>query len=222
MIASHIRIPDGGPVPDYVHYHDIGFQIIYTYKGWVRVVYEDQGPPFVMREGDCVLQPPEIRHRVLENSDAFEVVEIGSPAEHETFVDHDMTLPNESVNPGRKFKGQRFNFHQAASASWQPWDVDGFQVRDTGIAEATGGTGSVVVIRPTRADASATLYSESTIQFGFMLQGSLGIQSAETSGRVQVGESFSVAPGETCDLHECSEDLELLLASTKTGSDRTE
>jgi len=57
FIASHIRIPDGGEVPDYVHYHNVYFQMIYCYRGWVRVVYEDQGPPFVMRPGDCVLQP---------------------------------------------------------------------------------------------------------------------------------------------------------------------
>ena len=44
IIASHIRIPDGGPVPDMVHYHTVGFQLIYCYQGWVDVVYEDQGP----------------------------------------------------------------------------------------------------------------------------------------------------------------------------------
>jgi len=37
-IASHIRILKGGPVPDYVHHHHIIFQLIYCYKGWVRVV----------------------------------------------------------------------------------------------------------------------------------------------------------------------------------------
>src|SRR5262249_21447444 len=35
-IASHIQIPDGGPVPDYVHFHKIRFQMIYCYRGWVR------------------------------------------------------------------------------------------------------------------------------------------------------------------------------------------
>jgi hypothetical protein len=25
MIASHIRVPDGGPVPDMVHFHKVGF-----------------------------------------------------------------------------------------------------------------------------------------------------------------------------------------------------
>ena len=46
IIASHIRIPGGGPVPDMVHFHSVGFQLIYCYKGWVDLVYEDQGPPF--------------------------------------------------------------------------------------------------------------------------------------------------------------------------------
>jgi hypothetical protein len=52
LVASHIRIPRGGLVPDYVHWHDIRLQLIFCYKGWVRVVYEDQGPPFVMQPGD--------------------------------------------------------------------------------------------------------------------------------------------------------------------------
>ena len=66
FIASHITIPDGGPVPDYVHHHDVRFQVIHCVRGWVDVVYEDQGPPFRMHAGDTVLQPPHIRHRVLE------------------------------------------------------------------------------------------------------------------------------------------------------------
>ena len=45
IIASHIRIPDGGPVPDMVHFHSVGFQLIFCYKGWVDLVYEDQGEP---------------------------------------------------------------------------------------------------------------------------------------------------------------------------------
>ena len=93
LIASHIRIPAGGPVPDYVHHHDIRFQLIFCIRGWVSVVYEDQGEPMLMQAGDCFLQPPHIRHRVLECSDGMEVVELASPAEHETAVDHDMTLP---------------------------------------------------------------------------------------------------------------------------------
>ena len=48
MIASHIRIPSGGPVPDYVHFHRVHFQLIVCVEGWVEVVYEGQGGPFVL------------------------------------------------------------------------------------------------------------------------------------------------------------------------------
>ena len=92
MIASHIRIPDGGPVPDMVHFHKVGFQLIFCIRGWVDVVYEDQGPPMRLTAGDCFIQPPEIRHRVLTASDGIEVIEIGVPAEHITAIDHDMKI----------------------------------------------------------------------------------------------------------------------------------
>jgi len=108
FVASHIMIPDGGPVPDYVHFHNIRFQMIFCRRGWVRVVYEDQGPPFVMEAGDCVLQPPRIRHRVLESSAGLEMIEIGCPALHETFADPDLSLPASGSYPLRDFDGQRF------------------------------------------------------------------------------------------------------------------
>ncbi|HEY8092923.1 MAG TPA: AraC family ligand binding domain-containing protein, partial [Acidimicrobiales bacterium] len=119
FIASHIAIPAGGPVPDYVHFHQIRFQLIYCHRGWVRVVYEDQGEPFVLAEGDCVLQPPEIRHRVLEASPGLEVVEISCPADHVTFVEHELSLPTGAVRPDRDFGGQRFVHHEAAAAAWE-------------------------------------------------------------------------------------------------------
>jgi len=77
FIASHILIPQGGPVGDYVHFHNIRFQMIYCYRGWVKVAYEDQGEPMLLQEGDCFLQPSTIRHRVLEASDRMQVIEIG-------------------------------------------------------------------------------------------------------------------------------------------------
>ena len=161
-IASHIRIPEGGPVPDYVHYHKVGFQMIYCKRGWVRVVYEDQGVPFVMQAGDCVLQPPTIRHRVLEASQGLEVIEIGCPAEHETWRDHDLVLPTSQLRPERRYGGQRFVRHVAADAVWQATcDATDFiktdfirhaEVRDTGIADATDGLASVRVLRSCDTD----------------------------------------------------------------------
>jgi mannose-6-phosphate isomerase-like protein (cupin superfamily) len=123
--------------------------MIYCRRGWVRVVYEDQGPPLIMHEGDCVLQPLGIRHRVLESSPGLEVIEIACPAEHETFRDHDLQLPTPTSKPDRIFEGQRFVHHVAATAKWQ--HAKGFDVRDTGIADATAGLASVRVLRSTRA-----------------------------------------------------------------------
>ena len=108
VIASHIRLTQGGEVPDYVHYHKVDFQMIRCIKGRIKVVYEDQGEPFWLARGDWVIQPPEIRHRVLYAEAGSEVVEISMPAEHETWVDHDMKLPTEDFRPDRDFSGQRF------------------------------------------------------------------------------------------------------------------
>jgi quercetin dioxygenase-like cupin family protein len=119
-IASHIAIPDGGPVPDYVHYHDVRFQMIFCAEGWARLLYEDQGEPFLLHRGDCVLQPPGIRHRVLEASAGLEVVEIGCPAEHLTSREHELELPTAMLRPDRDFAGQRFVRHIAQEAPYEP------------------------------------------------------------------------------------------------------
>ncbi len=120
FVASQIRIRDGGPVADWVHYHRIRFQMIYCLKGWVRLVYEDQGEPFILNEGDCVLQPPEIRHRVLESSPGLEVIEIGCPAVHETYADHAMTLPTPVSRPDRRFGVQLSGRASVLPVIWRP------------------------------------------------------------------------------------------------------
>lgn len=108
VIASHIRLVEDGPVADYVHYHKVEFQMIYCLKGRIKVVYEDQGDPFWLETGDSVVQPPEIRHRVLYAQGGAEVLEITMPSEHETWIDHDIELPNVTVNRERLFGGQKF------------------------------------------------------------------------------------------------------------------
>jgi len=113
VIASHIKLLEDGPVADYVHYHKVEFQMIYCLKGRIEVVYEDQGPPFWLEPGDCVVQPPEIRHRVLFAEGNAEVLELTMPAEHETWIDHELELPNSTVNKARMFNGQRFSLTKA-------------------------------------------------------------------------------------------------------------
>ena len=195
LIASHIRIPDGGPVPDYVHYHRVDVQVIYCRRGWVRVVYEDQGPPFVMHEGDCVLQPPTIRHRVLEASPGLEVIEVSAPAEHETWRDHALTLPNAGLHPERLFQGQRFVRHVATEATWEAVDMSGVMFRDTGIAEATGGAASVRALHVGGAGIRlAPTSARDGIRLVFILDGYLRLRSGGQQPRVLATDDACLLP----------------------------
>ena len=172
FVASHIRIPVGGEVPDYVHFHKIRFQMIYCLAGWAKLVYESQGAPFTMNAGDCVLQPPEIRHRVLESSDNFEVLEIGCPAIHETFADHELLLPNEHFAPEKIFGGQTFRHHIAENAAWETSEIENFEIRDTGINKATGNLADVRILRAI-ANTDLSVKHSGEFLFFFVAQGNL-------------------------------------------------
>lgn len=214
FIASNIAIPDAGPVPDYVHYHRVRFQMIFVRRGWVRVVYEGQGEPFVMHEGDCVLQPPEIRHRVLENSDAFEVVEVSCPAEHETHADWHTELPSPPLPADHTWWGQRFARHVAADATWQPWTSDGFEHRDTGIAAATDGLAGVRVVRPSIAGASTDMrVHDGELWFGHLLHGSADLEVDGELHSLVAGDSVAIPEGRPHRVSNCSRDLQLLEVS---------
>src|SRR5215510_8561420 len=68
-----------------LHQHLCDFQMFYVLKGWIKFVYEGQGEQ-TFHPGDCVLQPPAIVHNELDCSDDLEVLEIYSPAVHQTKV----------------------------------------------------------------------------------------------------------------------------------------
>ncbi len=199
-IASHISIPVGGPVPDYVHHHHIRFQMIFCHAGWADLVYEDQGPPFRFSAGDCVLQPPHIRHQVLETSDAFEVVEIGSPAVHDTLRDHELALPTGVVDPERDFGGQTFVWHQAAGDTAESWRFEGFSFEDFGIGDATGGLGSVGTVR---TDRGSTGRFEATEEFvlWFIRSGTATVIRNGEAHELAARDSVTLAPGDHYDLH---------------------
>lgn len=212
FIASHILIPAGGEVPDYVHHHRVRFQLIYCVAGWVRVVYEDQGPPFLLEAGDCVLQPPGIRHRVLEASPGLEVVEIGCPAAHETFVEHTITLPTASLAPDRRWDEQAFVRHQTSSAAWHPWRGEAFDCRDTEIAAATDGLAAVRVLRPGPGAGAVELPPfEGDFLFWYVLAGTamLYVDGQEPSALAR-GSAVALPASVNYGLSEVSPDLEAL------------
>ena len=213
IIASHIRIPDGGPVPDMVHYHTVGFQLIFCYRGWVDLVYEDQGEPFRLKAGNCVIQPPEIRHKVIYASDNIEVIEIGVPAEHVTTIDHDMTLPNGPADPARKFQGQSFVHHKADAAQWSSFRLPGFVSRDTEIADHTANVAGVHVVRPNSGVTEWT-HHRCDILFTFVMEGRMVLEGSDRDPvELAPGDAFVIPPGMATRYRAVDDDLELLEVS---------
>ena len=211
IIASHIRIAEAGPVADMVHFHTVGFQLIFCHRGWVRLVYEDQGPPFVLGGGDCVIQPPEIRHRVLEASAGVEVIEIGVPADHLTSVDHEMELPTPHFRPEREFQGTKFILHREAEATWGPWRITGFEARETGIGVTTRGVAGVQVARRVPGVAIPATRHDTDILFGFLRTGSMTLEvDGHPNHGLTAGDAFVLPPHLAVAIREPSDDLEIL------------
>ena len=212
IIASHIIIPGvGGPVPDMVHYHSVRFQLIFCYKGWCDLIYEDQGPQFRLHAGNCVIQPPEIRHRVLYSSGDSQFIEVGIPAHHMTTIDHAMTLPTDTVNHDREFNGQKFIHFKKDNAQWKPSRLKGFRFKDTGVSDATKGVASVHVVQ---YDGGLTEWCTHNfdICFTFLLEGNMKLECKGDNGGhyIEAGDAFVLPPNMSTKYSQCSGDLELL------------
>ena len=86
--VAHVIRANGREDPDAVqhwHIHECDFQLVYVLGGWATFEYEGQGV-HTIRKGDCILQTPMIKHREIECSEDFEVLEIVSPANFETKI----------------------------------------------------------------------------------------------------------------------------------------
>lgn len=211
FIASHIEVCDGGPVPDLVHHHAIRFQLIMCQRGWVDVVYEDQGPEFRMEAGDCVIQPPHIRHKVLASSAGARVVEIGCPADHDTLFDYTMALPNERVDSGRRWDGQAFVRHIAAEAMWTSTGTDGFDEQITAVARATDGLADVRFLRRSGPGSfTATAAVDGEFDFLFVMAGSGAIDVPGQPIDAVEGDAITLPPGTTWAIDAADDDFRLV------------
>ena len=84
--VAHVIRANGTHESDNVqqwHTHECDFQMIFVIQGWATFEYEGHGQ-HTIEKGDCVLQPPLIRHREIACSDDFEVLEIVSPGDFKT------------------------------------------------------------------------------------------------------------------------------------------
>jgi len=157
-----------------------------------------------------VIQPPEIRHRVLYASDNIEVIEIGVPAEHVTTLDHEMELPNGMVNPERRFQGQRFVHHKAEEAEWAPFRLPGYVSRDTTIAENTQGVAGVHVVRRGEGEPVWTRHA-GDILFAFVMEGRLTLEGeSKEPYRLEPGDAFVIPPGMATRYSDPTDDVELM------------
>jgi len=191
-----------------VHFHKVGFQLIFCVAGWVDVLYEDQGDIRRIHAGDCFIQPPGIRHKVL-HSEGVQVVEIGVPAEHVTEIDHEMTLPTPHFRPDREWDGQRFVHDIGTEGVFRPFRIPGFEARDTGIQTATKGVASVLVARPVGV-APWTVH-DGDILFTFVMRGGMTLEGeGKDPFRLSPGDAFVIPPGLATCYSDATADLELL------------
>ncbi len=84
MAGAHViraeDLPKGGTGR---HSHTLEFQMVYVLKGRVTFWYDGRGK-VAMGPGDCVYQPPGIRHELIAWSRDMELLEITMPAEFAT------------------------------------------------------------------------------------------------------------------------------------------
>lgn len=212
VIASQIHVPDAGPVPDTVHYHELEFQLIVCIRGWVRLVYEDQGEPFVLSAGDCLIQPPKIRHHVLESSGDMHVVELATPAEHVTRLDPEFKLPTAFARPEKIFGAQRFCLSRARDATWTRGLIPGLEYRETGVSAATQGLASVQFARVVGPGPQGALRAHDLdFEFYFVIQGSVTLEAQEHGKKtLSAGDAVTIPPGMGTAFLGASRDLEML------------
>ena len=86
MVQAHVirMVPPCDPkVMSKWHWHDVDLQIVYVLKGWIKNEFAGEGV-HTMQQGSCWLQPPKIRHRVLDYSADCELLEVVLPAQFDT------------------------------------------------------------------------------------------------------------------------------------------
>ncbi len=66
-----------------LHFHDVEFQMVYVLKGWVKTYMEGQGES-LMKTGSTWIQPPRVKHLILDYSNDAELLEVILPAKFRT------------------------------------------------------------------------------------------------------------------------------------------
>jgi quercetin dioxygenase-like cupin family protein len=155
------------------HIHDVDFQMVYLFRGWISYEFESVGP-ITMQPGDAWTQPPGIRHTVTGYSDDCELMELVMPVEYDTIdVDPAGTTPDETTPIAhllrRRAALQRIVVSHPNGATTT--------LRDFGFGPATGG---MVEARELRFDQSVPAMASSvpagSIRLGYLLEGAIDVR----------------------------------------------
>jgi mannose-6-phosphate isomerase-like protein (cupin superfamily) len=82
-VAQIIKAMDVNDETKVWHFHTLELQFFIVLSGTVTAEFEGEGT-FELRVGDCVLQPPGIRHRLHRWSADMEILEVSLPADYQT------------------------------------------------------------------------------------------------------------------------------------------
>jgi hypothetical protein len=141
------------------------------------------------------------------------VIEIGCPALHETIADWSMPLPNATGDAGRQWDGQQFVRHTAKGSPYVAWRLAGWEYRDTGIGDATGGLAGARVLRPTAVDPVLIGHTEAAAEFEMLVVLNGTVTFATTDGvaeRLTDASSVAIPPGTRFTLTDASVGCEVL------------
>jgi len=125
-------------------------------------------------------------------------------------ADHQLTLPTPDRQSGRDFSGQRFVRHVAATASWAPWRIRGFESSDTGIAAATGGLAGMRVVRANGVQPAVRQSHDTEFCFYYVLSGAVTVELDRGPKVLAADDSIAIPGGLTYALADASADLALL------------
>lgn len=148
-----------------------------------------------------------------------EVVEIASPSEHPTFIEHNITLPTNVINADRDFGGQRFSFDRADDMDWFDHG-SGWQTRSTGIAEATNDLAAVTVIRSTTSGATRSGSHEGELLMFYVLEGSATVTCEGSVSEIASDDSVAIPPDKPWDLTATSDDFQALVVNVTGPKER--
>ena len=140
-------------------------------------------------------------------------MEIGAPAEHETFAEHQITLPTAQLKPDRDFSGQRFVRHVAEQSPWLPWRYSGFEARNTGIDTATSGYASAMTVRAKKSAVITESKHQHQLLFMFILSGSATLEagSDHETKQLQIGTSVTLPSTLNFKFEATADDTQFLL-----------